>query len=129
MMRFFHSFNGRMILAVVGIHLLLVPVLLFGIYRVIKPSVEEQFVNFVRSDALLFGNLIAPRLGGAKSRELQELLGEFLLNGRLAYADIVSESGELHADVELNAKQQFQEDFFRRTRRRHLFSGRAGRQP
>ncbi|WP_197488398.1 hybrid sensor histidine kinase/response regulator [Methylomonas koyamae] len=112
MRRFFHSFNGRMILAVVGIHLLLVPVLLFGIYRVIKPSVEEQFVNFVRSDALLFGNLIAPRLGGGKSRELQELLGEFLLNGRLAYADIVSESGELHADVELNAKQQFQEDFF-----------------
>lgn len=66
-----------MILAVVGIHLLLVPVLLFGIYRVIKPSVEEQFVNFVRSDALLFGNLIAPRLGGGKSRELQELLGDF----------------------------------------------------
>ena len=112
MSRFFHSFNGRMILAVVGIHLLLIPVLLFGIYRVIKPSMEAQFVNYVRSDALLFSNLIAPRLDPAKTKELQGLLGEFLLNGRLAFAEIAGEHGNIRADIELNAQQQFQEDFF-----------------
>ncbi|WKJ89263.1 response regulator [Methylomonas montana] len=112
MNRFFHSFNGRMILAVVGIHLLLIPVLLFGIYRVIKPSLEAQFVNYVRSDALLFSNLVAPRLNRANDAELQQLLGEFLLNGRLAFAEIATERGNISADIELNAKQQFQEDFF-----------------
>ncbi|WP_446811952.1 response regulator [Methylomonas sp. 2BW1-5-20] len=112
MSRFFHSFNGRMILAVVGIHLLLVPVLLFGIYRVIKPSLESQFVNYVRSDALLFSSLVTPRLAPAKSAELQGLLGEFLLNGRLAFAEIATETGIIRADIELNAEQQFQEDFF-----------------
>jgi len=79
-----------MILAVVGIHLLLVPVLLFGIYRVIKPSLEAQFVNYVRSDALLFSNLVTPRLQHSKAGELQGLLGEFLLNGRLAFAEIAT---------------------------------------
>ncbi|WP_415878854.1 response regulator [Methylomonas sp. TEB] len=112
MSRFFHSFNGRMILAVVGIHLLLVPVLLFGIYRVIKPSLEAQFVNYVRSDALLFSNLVTPRLQHSKAGELQGLLGEFLLNGRLAFAEIATERGNIRADIELNAQQQFQEDFF-----------------
>jgi signal transduction histidine kinase/DNA-binding response OmpR family regulator len=101
-----------MILAVVGIHLLLVPVLLFGIYRVIKPSLESQFVNYVRSDALLFSSLVTPRLAPAKSAELQGLLGEFLLNGRLAFAEIATETGIIRADIELNAEQQFQEDFF-----------------
>ncbi|OQW76450.1 MAG: hypothetical protein BVN35_06660 [Proteobacteria bacterium ST_bin11] len=112
MSRFFHSFNGRMILAVVGIHLLLVPVLLFGIYRVSKPSLEAQFVNYVRSDALLFSNLVTPRLDHTKAAELQSLLGEFLLNGRLAFAEIATERGNIRADIELNAQQQFQEDFF-----------------
>jgi signal transduction histidine kinase/DNA-binding response OmpR family regulator len=101
-----------MILVVVGIHLLLVPVLLFGIYRVIKPSLESQFVNFVRSDALLFSNLVAPRLNHVQDNDLQGLLGEFLLNGRLVYAEIVTDQGMILADVELNTKQQFQEDFF-----------------
>ncbi|WGS85790.1 hybrid sensor histidine kinase/response regulator [Methylomonas sp. UP202] len=110
--RFFNSFNGRMIVAVVGIHLLLVPILLFGIYRVIKPSMEAQFVNQVRSDALMFGNLVSPRLSRGDIGELQGLLGEFLLNGRLAYAEIATEQGQVHADVALNARQAFQEDFF-----------------
>ena len=112
MSRFFHSFNGRMILAVVGIHILLVPVLLFGIYRVIKPSVEAQFVNYVRSDALLFGNVVTPRLKAEDAQELQGLLGEFLLNGQLAYAEVVTERGSIHGDIALNANQRFQEDFF-----------------
>jgi two-component system, sensor histidine kinase and response regulator len=101
-----------MIMVIVGIHLLLAPILLFGIYRVIKPSLEAQFVNHVRSDALLFANLVTPRLDSAKVTELQSLLGEFLLNGRLAYAEIVTHQGSINADIALNAKQQFQEDFF-----------------
>ena len=101
-----------MILAVVGIHLLLIPVLLFGIYRVIKPSLEAQFVNHVRSDALLLSNLVTPRLNHIKGYELQELLGEFLLGGRLAYAEIVTKHGSIFADVALNAKLPFKEDFF-----------------
>lgn len=110
--RFFRSFNGRMILAVVGIHLLLTPILLLGIYRVIKPGLEAQFVNHVRSDALLFANLVTPRLDSAKIIELESLLGEFLLNGRLAYAEIVTDQGAINADIALNANQKFQEDFF-----------------
>ncbi|MGZ8189977.1 MAG: response regulator [Methylococcaceae bacterium] len=110
--QFFRSFNGRMILVVVGIHLLLTPVLLFGIYLVMKPSLEAQFVHHVRSDTLLFSNLVTPRLNDIKINELQGLLSEFLLNGRLAYAEIVTDQGSILADIELNAKQMFQEDFF-----------------
>ncbi|MBK8815529.1 MAG: HAMP domain-containing protein [Methylococcaceae bacterium] len=110
--RFFRSFNGRMIIVIVGIHLMLAPILLFGIYRVIKPSLEAQFVNSVRSDALLFANLVTPRLDSAKTADLQSLLGEFLLNGRLAYAEIVTPQGSINADIPLNAQQAFKEDFF-----------------
>ncbi len=110
--RFFHSFNGRMILAVVGIHLLLIPVLLLGIYRVMKPSLEAQFVNHVRSDTLLFSNLVTPRLNHIKVPEIEGLLSEFLLNGRLAYAEIVTHQGSIFPDVALNVKQPFQEDFY-----------------
>jgi len=110
--RFFRSYNGRLALVVVGIHLLLVPVLLFGIYRVIKPGLEAQFVNHVRSDALLFSNLVTPRLNPDNVNETQGLLGEFLLNGRLAYAEIVTDQGKVLSDLALNAQQQFQEDFF-----------------
>jgi len=109
--RFLRSFNSRLILMVVGIHLLLIPVLLFGIYRVIKPSMEAQFVNHVRSDALMFSNLVTPRLHH-NINDIQSLLGEFLLNGRLAFAEIVSEQGSILSDIALNARQPFQEDFF-----------------
>ena len=110
--RFVRSFNGRMIIAIVSIHLMLTPILLFGIYRVIKPSLESQFVNHVRSDALLFANLVTPRLDSAKITELQSLLGEFLLNGRLAFAEVVTDQDVIHADMALNVAQKFQEDFF-----------------
>lgn len=110
--RFFLSFNGRMIMVVAGIHLLLVPVLLFGIYRVVKPSLEAQFVSHVRSDALLFSNLVSPRLNRFDFDEIQSLLSEFLLNGRFVYAEVVTEQGNIVADIALNAKQPFKEDFF-----------------
>ena len=110
--RFCRSFNGRMILVVLGIHIMLVPVLLFGIYRVIKPSLEAQFVNHVRSDSLLFSHLINSKLNPPDINGLQSLLSEFLLNGRLAYAEIVTDHGSIFSDIQLNTPQQFQEDFF-----------------
>ena len=64
------------VLSIVGVHLLLVPLLWFGVYLIAKPGVQGQFVNQVRSDALLFGNLIASRLATGGSQQTADLLGE-----------------------------------------------------
>ncbi len=110
--RFLHSFNGRMMLSVVGIHLLLMPVLFLGVLLVAKPGFEAQFVNQVRSDAFLFGTLVTSPLAEAKEAEVQELLSEFLLSGRVVFAEVVTGQSMVRPDIKLGVKQEFKEDFF-----------------
>jgi signal transduction histidine kinase/CheY-like chemotaxis protein/HPt (histidine-containing phosphotransfer) domain-containing protein len=110
--RFVHSFNGRVLLAIVGVHVLLVPILLFGIFRVAAPGIQAQFVNQARSDAFLFESLVSPRLAMDRIAELEGLLGEFLLNGRLVFAEIETDARVIRPNMPLAAKVPFNEDFF-----------------
>ncbi|QSA97918.1 response regulator [Methylococcus sp. EFPC2] len=112
MRNFLRSFNGRLLLSLIGVHLLLVPLLLFGVYLIAKPGVQGQFVNQVRSDALLLGNLVAAQVAAGESRQTSELLDEFLLNGRLVFAEVYSTARSIHPNVPLETKQPFDEDFF-----------------
>lgn len=112
MKRFFHSFNGRLLLSIVGVHIMLVPLLLFGVYLIAKPGVERQFVNQVRSDALLFGNLIGSRLTTGDTAEIAALMGEFLLNGRLIFAEVQMGDRIIPPNIPLATQEPFNEDFF-----------------
>ena len=97
---------------IVAIHLLLASLLLLVVLLLVKPSIEAQFVNQVRSDSLLFAALSTPRLTPDKEDELRDLLGEFLLNGRVVYVEVATEHGVIRPDSPLTTAHPFKEDFF-----------------
>lgn len=101
-----------MLLSIVGVHLLLVPLLLFGVYLVAKPGVQGQFVNQVRSDTLLFGNLMVTRLAAGNREAIVELMDEFLLNGRLVFAELQTNADSIHSSIPPATSKPFEEDFF-----------------
>lgn len=103
------SFNARLVLSIVGVHVLLVPLLWFGVYWIARPGLQGQFVNQVRSDALLFGKLVSSRL--AAGAEIADLLGEFVLNGRLVFAEVQSPSGLIRPSAPTIVNVPFNEDF------------------
>ena len=52
------SITGRLILGVVVVHLLLTPLLFYGILLIVQQSFESQFVDQVRNNTLLYLQLL-----------------------------------------------------------------------
>ena len=112
MKRFLRSLNGRLLLAIVGVHALLVPVLLCGVYLVAKPGIQGQYVNQVRSEALILGNLVEFRLASGSTDEISALMDEFLLQGKLVFAEVLTANGTVRPGIPIGTNATFIEDFF-----------------
>ena len=107
---FFSSFTGRMMLGLLAMHVLLVPLLALGIYRIIAGDIEDEFVNHIRTQSRQLGLLLEER---PSAQAAQPLLAEWLETGQVAHADIVGADGnvvEARAGVQ-PAGARFVEDF------------------
>ncbi len=105
MFSFVKSLSKRMMLLVLLLQVLLFPLLFGGFFYFIKKGYEEQFVNHARSDAYILASSVSS-LGDYFT------LDEALLTGRVIFAEIMSETGDLlYSMSELDKEENFVEDF------------------
>ncbi|OGI55523.1 MAG: hypothetical protein A3E57_08985 [Candidatus Muproteobacteria bacterium RIFCSPHIGHO2_12_FULL_60_33] len=98
-----------MVLGLLAIHLALIPALFVGVLYVFKQGYQEQFVQYVRSDAAA----LARQLAGMSPRgaRLQALLEEAILDSRLVFVEVVDGGGRRLAAAG-DVPGAFVEDFF-----------------
>ena len=90
------SLTGRMLLAVVGIHLLLVPLLFTHLLRLVESDFQAQFVDQVRSDAMWVASLVK---GMGDGEALGRFLEELLLTGHRVRARVTDTQGRVLASA------------------------------
>ena len=90
--RMYGSLTGRMVLAAVVLHALLVPVLAIGIHKNIANGIRDEFVNNARSQS----RQLALLLEGKSSRAATEAtLQDWLLSGQVVFADVLPSTGAI----------------------------------
>jgi len=73
--RAWQSITGRMMLGVFIVHVILTPVLFYGILLIVERSFESQFVDQVRNNTLLYSELIKP---AAEDQDTQEQIARYI---------------------------------------------------
>jgi len=102
--------NVRLVLAVVAIHLILVPALFGGLLFMVKQGYGEQFVNDTRSDAFLISNLAGRDV---RFQAINHLMEEATLNGKILFAQFLAENGKTVFEFsDLKKTTPYREDFF-----------------
>ncbi|TAK90807.1 MAG: EAL domain-containing protein [Burkholderiaceae bacterium] len=89
LMNFYRSFTGRMIIAAVLMHALLVPFLVFGIQRILVNDLKDEFVDHARAQAQQFAVLANDKSAAA----IPPLLEDWLVSGQVVFAEAVFEDG------------------------------------
>ncbi len=103
------SFAGRIILGGVIIHLVLIPFLFSSVLFIVAEGYKEQFINYVRHDALQ----LAERMEEQESADQIRIhLDEAIFSGRANFAEVIFEDGgEVSSAVRINSPAKFEEDF------------------
>jgi len=108
------SITGRMILGIFMIHILLTPLLFYGIVLIVERSFESQFVNQVRNDALLYSELLRPAVEAQDTQRQVSFLHETQFNGDVIFAEIHNiDEANIRADTNGTREETvFREDFY-----------------
>jgi two-component system, sensor histidine kinase and response regulator len=101
------SVSGWLIGGVLAMHLLLLPLLAFGIIRLAHQEQSSQFVNFARQQAGQYARIIE---ADPSEQKLRVTLDEILLSGQIVYADFVDMKQTVLMSDLASKKMQFRED-------------------
>ena len=99
-----------MVLMVLVVHAILLPALFVSVIYVIQESYESHFINQVRSDSYLYARLLG-RSQDKSFANLQQLLDDSLLSGRVVFARLVTPNKTFTGKNGLPSAS-FKEDFF-----------------
>ncbi len=110
--RFWRSLTGRMVLAMLAIHALLIPLLFVGVLYLVQNAYQSQFVNHVRSNSYAFANGMAYGLEKGRAH-VQQLIDDAILSGRVVFAQVLNTAGSVIVKAgERPLSAPFKEDFF-----------------
>ncbi len=111
-----NTISGRITLAVLAIHVVLLPALYFGMVFLIKQSNEEYFLNNVRGHARFLADSLERVGDTATDEEITEILDSVVLSGGGVFAELRGESRQIlsslvsEADAEMYREDhEFQE--------------------
>ena len=111
--RLWWSITGRLILGVVIVHLVLTPLLFYGILLIVERSFESRFIDQVRNNTLLYAELLKPSIEEEDEQKRNSFLYETIISGDVVFAEFVDPDGRTaRADPnELEDDLVFREDF------------------
>ncbi|MDH3991173.1 MAG: hypothetical protein OEV34_18710, partial [Gammaproteobacteria bacterium] len=111
--RLWSSITGRLILGVVVMHLVLTPILFYGILLIVERSFESRFVDQVRKNTLLYAELLRPIVERGDVGERETFLYETKISGDVVYAGFADSQGIASGDDPDSSGNDlvFQEDF------------------
>lgn len=103
------SIAGRMTIAVLMVHIVVLPLLYFLLVYFVKQSNQEQFVNYVRG----YTRFVADSLEHVSTAsEVADILDGFMLSGTGVYADVQLDSGVQQGSVKPTIEpKNYLEDF------------------
>ena len=107
------SITGRLILGVVIVHLVLTPLLFYGILLIVERSFESQFIDQVRNNTLLYAELLKPVIEADNLQRRADFFYESKISGDIVYAEFIDHEDRT-ARTELTGTESdlsFQEDF------------------
>ena len=91
--RLWSSITGRLVLGVFVVHLLLTPLLFYGILLIVQQSFENQFVDQVRNNTLLYSQLLTAVVEGGSDLDRQSFLQDTRISGDVVYAEYIDPFG------------------------------------
>jgi PAS domain S-box-containing protein len=111
--RLWSSITGRLILGVIIVHLVLTPLLFYGILLIVERSFESRFIDQVRNNTLLYAELLKPIIEEEDEQKRTSFLYETIISGDVVFAEFLDSQGRIaRADPnELDAELVFREDF------------------
>lgn len=111
--RVWHSITGRMIVGVFIVHILLTPVLFYGILLIVERSFESQFVDQVRNDTMLYSELLKPAVDDQDTQKQISILYEAQISTDVIFAEFLNnDDATIQADTNgTTEKLVFKEDF------------------
>lgn len=111
--RLWSSITGRLVLGVIIVHLILTPLLFYGILLIVERSFESRFVDQVRNNTQLYAELLGRIIEEGDLQRRADFLYEAKINGDVVYAEFVERGGEIirAADSGLEEALTFREDF------------------
>jgi diguanylate cyclase (GGDEF)-like protein len=106
--QFADSFVGRLLISLAAIQLVLVPLALWGIYRIAETELHDRFVDFARRDTAQFARMIEL---GKDASTVAAMLDDLVLSGALCSAKLVFPGGRSVGPESTCAAPFFIEDF------------------
>jgi len=96
------------------IHIPLTPLLFYGIMLIVERSVESQFIDQVRNEALLYSELLEPAVEAQDTQKQVSFLYETKFNGDVIFAEFHNrDNTTIGADTDgTKEKIVFREDFY-----------------
>lgn len=107
------SITGRLILGVILVHIVLTPLLFYGILLIVQRSFESQFIDQVRNNTLLYAELLKPAIEERDLQRRADFFDETRISGDIVFAEFIS-SADRAAGTELTRTEGefvFREDF------------------
>lgn len=105
------TISGRITLAVLAIHVILLPALYFGMVYLLKQSNEELFLNSVRGHARYLADSLERAGDTASDEEITEILDSVVLTGDGVFADLSGDSRKIMSSLVTEADAaKYQED-------------------
>lgn len=83
------SITGRLILGVVIVHVVLTPLLFYGILLIVERSFESRFIDEVRNNTLLYAKLLRPVIEEDDLQRRADFFYETKISGDIVYAEFV----------------------------------------
>ncbi len=102
-----------MILGVIIVHIMLTPLLFFGILLIVERSFESQFVDQVRNDTLLYSELLKPAVENQDTKKQASFFYETQFSGDVIFAEFLNNDASA-IGTEMNGTKEpiiFREDF------------------
>jgi len=112
MARDLRTISSRMVLAVLAIHAVLLPILFYGMIRVVRTAQEEVFIDHVRIYSRVFTDLLQTSDTLMTDDEVIAHLDSTILGGRCVHAALKLDNRRLHSTVmDSDDEEDFVEDF------------------
>ncbi len=112
--RWTNSLAGRILITVLGIHLVILTIAFYFLVKLVENNYTEQFVDYVRTDNLRVSKLIKHELSFGNQQQINEFSDNLLLDGQPVKIIIKDDFGNLlyPQNLDLSKEAPFKEDFF-----------------
>lgn len=105
--QFARSFAGRLLISLAVIQLVLVPLAIWGVYRLVAAEMHDRFVDYARRDAAQFARMFELTRDPAA---IAPMLDDLVLSGALCSARLVQASGAQTGPASTCVARSFVED-------------------